>query len=235
MTALQKNARVAGLFYLLIALTGPFVLLYVPGKLFVPGDATATANNILAHALLFRTYIVVGILSELFFIALVLALYHLLNGVSRELATVMVILVLIDVPLAFLGIANQIATLTIVHGADFLSVFDQPQRNALAALLININRHEVLVSEIFWGLWLLPLGLLVYRSRFLPRFLGVWLFINGIAYVVISFTGILLPQHLGIVNTISFPILFGEVAFTLWLLVIGAKPKQSADTVSAHG
>jgi hypothetical protein len=235
MTTLQKNARVAGLFYLLIALTGPFVLLYVPGKLFVPGDATATANNILAHALLFRTYIVVGILSELFFIALVLALYHLLNGVSRELATVMVILVLIDVPLAFLGIANQIATLTIVHGADFLSVFDQPQRNALAALLININRHEVLVSEIFWGLWLLPLGLLVYRSRFLPRFLGVWLFINGIAYVVISFTGILLPQHLGIVNTISFPILFGEVAFTLWLLVIGARPKLSVDPDSSHG
>jgi hypothetical protein len=226
MTSLQKNARVAGWLYLLIVITGPFVLLYVPGKLFVPGDATATANNILAHVSLFRAYIVVGLLSELFFIALVLALYRLLHDVSRELATVMVILILIDAPMAFLSVANQIATLAFVQGADFLSAFDQPQRNALATLLINIDRLGVPVSEIFWGLWLLPLGLLVYRSGFLPRFLGVWLFINGIAYVVISFTGILLPQHVGSVNTITFPILLGELAFMLWLVIMGARPKS---------
>jgi len=227
MTTLQKNARVAGWLYLLIAITGPFVLLYVPGKLFVFGDATGTANNILAHVFLFRAYIVVGLLSELFFIALVLALYRLLHDVSRELAIVMVILVLIDAPMAFLSVANQIATLAIVQGADFLSAFDQPQRNAVATLLINIDKLGLPVSEIFWGLWLLPLGLLVYRSGFLPRFLGVWLFINGIAYVVISFTGILLPQHVGIVNTIAFPILLGELAFMLWLVIIGARPKST--------
>ena len=227
MTTLQKNARVAGLLYLLIAITGPFVLIYVPGKLFVPGDASATANNILAHVTLFKAYIVVGLLSELFFIALVLALYRLLHGVSRELAIVMVILVLIDAPMAFLSVANQVATLAIVQGADFLSAFDQPQRNALATLLINIDRLGIPVSEIFWGLWLLPLGLLVYRSGFLPRFLGVWLLINGIAYVIISFTGILVPQQVGIVNTIAFPILLGELAFMLWLVIIGARPKST--------
>lgn len=225
MTTLQKNARVAGWLYLLIVITGPFVLLYVPGKLFVPGDATATANNILSHVSLFRAYIVVGLLSELFFIALVLALYRLLHDVSRELATVMVMLILIDAPMAFLSVANQIATLAFVQGADFLSAFDQPQRNALAILLINIDRLGIPVSEIFWGLWLLPLGMLVYRSGFLPRFLGIWLFINGIAYVVISFTGILFPQHVGTVNTIAFPILLGELAFMLWLVIIGARPK----------
>jgi len=227
MTTLQKNARVAGLLYLLIAITGPFVLIYVPGKLFVPGDPSATANNILAHVTLFKAYIVVGLLSELFFIALVLALYRLLHGVSRELAIVMVILVLIDAPMAFLSVANQVATLAIVQGADFLSAFDQPQRNALATLLINIDRLGIPVSEIFWGLWLLPLGLLVYRSGFLPRFLGVWLLINGIAYVIISFTGILVPQQVGIVNTIAFPILLGELAFMLWLVIIGARPKST--------
>jgi len=227
MTTLQKNARVAGLLYLLIAITGPFVLIYVPGQLFVPGDPSATANNILAHVTLFKAYIVVGLLSELFFIALVLALYRLLHDVSRELAIVMVMLVLIDAPMAFLGVANQVATLAIVQGADFLSAFDQPQRNALATLLINIDKLGLPVSEIFWGLWLLPLGLLVYRSSFLPRFLGVWLLINGIAYVIISFTGILVPQHVGIVNTIAFPILFGELAFMLWLVIIGARPKTT--------
>ena len=225
MTQLQSNARVAGFFYLLMAITGPFVLIYAPGKLFVTGDAAATAANILANQSLFRAYIVVGLLSELFFILTVLALYRLLKGVGHELATLMVILVLVEAPLAFLGVANQIATLSFVRGADLLAVFDKPQRDALATLLINIDKQGVPVSELFWGLWLLPLAMLVYRSGFLPRFLGVWLFLNGIAYITISFIGMLLPDRLSIVNTIAFPLLLGEVAFLLWLLIIGAKQK----------
>lgn len=199
----------------------------VPGKLFVPGDATATASNILAHQSLFRAHIVVGLVSELLFISVVLALYRLLKGVSIQLATLMVILILIDAPLAFLSVANEVATLTFLRGADFLAVFDKPQREALAILLINFDRQGVLVSEIFWGLWLLPLGLLVYRSGFLPRLLGVWLFINGLAYLTISSTGLLLPQHLKVVSTIATPVLFGEVAFMLWLLIVGARVQPS--------
>ncbi len=227
MTQLQKDARIAGFFYLLMAITGPFVLIYVPGKLFVTGDASATAANISANQSLFRAYIAVGLFSELFFIATVLALYRLLKDVSHQLAVLMVILVLVEAPLAFLGVANQMATLSFVRSSDLLAVFDKPQRDALATLLIIINKQGVPVSELFWGLWLLPLALLVYRSRFLPRFLGVWLFLNGVAYVVISFIGMLLPQDLQTVNTITFPILLGEVAFTFWLLIIGAKQKPS--------
>jgi hypothetical protein len=233
MDSLKKNARIAGFLYLLIVITGPFVLLYVPGKLFVPGDATATVDNIMAHQSLYEAYIVVGILTELLFVSVALALYRLLKGVSTELATVMVLLVLIDAPLAFLSVANQVATLTFVRGADFLAVFDKPQRDALAALLINIDREGIPVSEIFWGLWLLPLGLLVYRSGFLPRFLGVWLIINGIAYVTISFTRLLFPEHLEIVNKITLPVLFGEVALMLWLLIVGARPKPPTNTAPA--
>ena len=228
MLPIKKAARVAGLLYLLVVLTGPFVLIYVPGKLFVPADATATVTNILAHQSLFRSYIVVGLVSELLFIAVVLALYRLLKGVSLSLATLMVILVLIDAPLAFLSIANEVATLAFARGADFLAVFDKPQCDALAALLINFDRQGLLVSEVFWGLWLLPLGLLVYRSGFLPRLLGVWLFINGLAYIAISSTGLLLPQDLKVVSTIATPILFGEVAFMLWLLIVGARVQSSA-------
>jgi hypothetical protein len=164
-----------------------------------------------------------------------LLLYQLLKGVGRQLATVMVILIFIDVPMAFLSIANQIATLAFVRGADFLAVFDKPQRDALATFLINIERQGVLVSEVFWGLWLLPLGLLVYRSGFIPRFLGVWLFINGIAYIVMSFTGILLPDQLDIVKRLTFPLLFGELALTLWLLIIGVKTKGLAVTAPSEG
>lgn len=221
----NKTARLAGFLYLLVALTGPFVLLYVPGQLFVAGDATATASNILAHESLFRAYIATGIISELIFVSVVLVLYRLLKGVSHGLAAAMVILILIDAPLAFLSAANQVATLTVLRSPDFLSVFAKPQRDALATLLVNFDRMGVLVSEVFWGLWLLPLGLLVYRSGFIPRLLGVWLFINGLAYLVISSTGLLLPENLKIVNTIATPVLFGEVAFTLWLLVVGARER----------
>ncbi len=223
MHPLKKTARLAGVLYLLVALTGPFILLYVPAKLFVPGDATATAAKILAHESLFRAHIVVGMISELAFIGVVLVLYHLLKGVGTDLAAVMVILVLIDAPLAFLGVANEMATLTFLRGADFLAVFDKPQRDALAMLLVNFDRQGVYVSEIFWGLWLLPLGVLVYRSRFLPRLLGVWLFINGLAYLAISSIAMLLPQHAKMVSTIATPVLFGEVAFMLWLLIVGAR------------
>jgi hypothetical protein len=229
MTQLQKSARIAGLLYLLVALTGPFVLIYVPGKLFVSGDATATAANIMAHQSLFRAYIVVGLLSELFLVSTVFALYRLLKEVDRQLATLMVVLVLIAAPLAFLSVANQIATLSFLRGTDFLAVFDEPQRDALATLLINVDRQGVPVSEMFWGLWLLPLALLVYRSGFLPRFLGGWLFLNGIGYIIASLTGMLLPEHLEIVRTMTFPLLLGEVAFLLWLLIMGAKQRPSVD------
>lgn len=227
MHPLKKAARFAGLLYLFVVVTGPFVLIYVPGKLFVPGDATATASNILAHQSLFRAHIAVSLISELLFVSVVLALYHLLKGVGERLAGLMVILILIDAPLAFMSVANEVAALAFLRGADFLAAFDKPQRDALATLLLQFDRQGVLVSEIFWGLWLLPLGLLVYRSVFLPRFLGVWLFINGLAYLAISSTGLLWPQHLKTVSAVATPVLFGEVAFMLWLLIVGARVQPS--------
>ncbi|MDT8437315.1 MAG: DUF4386 domain-containing protein [Gemmatimonadota bacterium] len=221
-TTTRKDARIAGLFYMLMVLTGPFVVIYVPGKLFVPGDAAETAANILAHQSLFQAFIVVGLFSELFFIATALALYRLLRNVWREAALLMVILVLLEAPLAFSGVADQIATLSLVRSPDLLSAFDPAQRDVLATLMISIEGRGSPVSELFWGLWLLPLALLVYRSAFLPRFLGVWLFLNGLVYVIISFTGILLPEHAETVSTVTLPVLMGEVVFALWLLVIGA-------------
>lgn len=223
MHPLDKTARIAGLLYLPVVVIGPFVLMYVPAKLFVEGDASATAANILAHESLFRVNIVLGVVSELCFIAAVLALYRLLERVGPTLAALMVILILIGAPLAFLGAANEVATLTFLRGAGFLTAFDGPQRDAIATLLIHFDRQGVLVSEILWGLWLLPLGVLVHRSGFLPRWLGIWLFVNGLAYLAISSTGLLLPEHQRVVLRAATPLLFGELALTLWLLVVGAR------------
>jgi hypothetical protein len=102
----------------------------------------------------------------------------------------------------------------------------------MAMLFLRLHGQEIVAAEILWGLWLFPLAILVYRSRFLPRFLGVWLIINGFAYLAMSFTGLLLPQYEDTVSNIAFPAQLGEVAFMLWLLVMGAKTQPSAAPAS---
>jgi len=227
MDSIKRQARIAGLLYLLVVITGPFILIYVPNHIFVPGDATATVNNILAHQTLYRASIAAGIFGDVLFVFVVLALYRLLKPVDQTLAVVMAALILVIMPLAFLGIANQLATLQVLRdNGNFLKVFDKPQRDALSALLITFDVKGILVSEVFWGLWLLPLGMLVYRSRFLPRFLGVWLFLNGIAYVVVSAVGIFDPEHMGMANKIATPVFFGEMVLMLWLVIFGARPPR---------
>jgi hypothetical protein len=124
----------------------------------------------------------------------------------------------------FVSVVDDLATLMVVRGADFLSVFDKPQRDALAMLFLTLRDRQNTAAEILWGVWLLPLAALVYRSRFLPRFLGVWLIINGVAYLILSLTGVLFPQYQGKVFAISQPALFGELALMLWLVIKGARP-----------
>ena len=153
-----------------------------------------------------------------------LALYDLLKGVSRRHASLMVILIVVSIPIALVNELNSIAALVLVRGAEFLAVFEKPQRDALAMLFLNLHHHGFVVAEIFWGLWLFPLGLLVYRARFLPRFLGVWLAFAGIAWVILSLTGILLPQYQNKVDTYSQPAFIGEIVFMLWLVIKGAPP-----------
>ncbi len=188
--------RVAGFLYLLLVVIAPFRLIYIPSTLIVPGNATATANNIAAHQLLFRLGIVADLFCGTILIFLVLALYRLLKGVDQNQAVLMVIIGgVIPATIDFLNVLNDAAALTLVRGADFLSVFEKPQRDALAMLFLHLHRQEIVAAEILWGLWLFPLAILVYRSRFLPRFLGVWLIINGFSYLALSFTGLLLPQY----------------------------------------
>jgi Domain of unknown function (DUF4386) len=224
MSSTKNPGRFAGLLYILMSIFGFFAMGYVPGKLIVHGNATATANNIAASETLFRLGIAGELIGYAGFIFVALALYDLLKGVSRRHASLMVILIVVSVPIAFLNEVNSIAALALVRGADFLSIFEKPQREALAMLFLNLHFYGFVVAEIFSGLWLFPLGLLVYRSRFLPRFLGVWLAIGGLGWVILSLTGVLLPQSYDKVFTYGQPAFFGEVALMLWLVIRGAKP-----------
>jgi hypothetical protein len=197
---------------------------YVPKNLIVDGNAAATANNIVASETLFRLGIAGELIGQAGFIFVALALYDLLKGVNRRHASLMVTLIVVSIPIAFVNELNAIAALILVRGADFLSALEKPQRDALAMLFIKLHNRGFGVAEIFWGLWLFPLALLVYRSRFLPRFLGVWLALAGSAWLILSLTGILLPQYQDKVYTMSQPAFFGEVALMLWLLIKGARP-----------
>jgi len=197
----RKALRAAGLLYLLMAITAPIGLMYVPGKLIVSGDATATAENIRGSEWLLR----LGIGSELFHQAiavfLVLALYRLFKPVNEQHAKLLVILgALVSVPIMFLNVLNEIAALILVNGADFLSAFEKSQLDALALLFLRLPDQRINGASIFWGPWLFPFGILVIRSGFIPRLLGVLLFIAGSAYLASSFTSLILPQYAQLVG-----------------------------------
>jgi hypothetical protein len=135
--------------------------------------------------------------------------------------------------LDFVGVVSDAAALMVVRGGGFLSAFDKPQQDALALLFLRLRDHQNTAAEILWGVWLMPLALLVYRSRFLPRFLGVWLALGGFAYVILSLTGELLPQYQGKVFAYFQPAFFGELAIMLWLLIKGARPAADMTGSSA--
>lgn len=228
----QRQARFAGLLYLLSGLTAPFALLYVPRRLVVPGDATATADHLRASEMLLRLGIGGELLSATIFVFVTLALYRLLKGVDQGHARAMVILYALSVPISYLNSVNDLAALFLVRGGAFLSGFDQRQLDTMALLFLRLHGQGVVLAQVFWGLWLFPFGILVFRSGFFPRVLGVWLIVNGSAYVALSVCALLLPQYAGMVSRYTFPLLFGELAMMLWLLIVGVGPRPRAAQVA---
>ena len=180
------------------SLFGIVRLIYIPSTLLVLGNAEATANNIAKHELLFRFGIVSYLLCSALWIFVTFALYRLLKGVDQTLALLMVIITVVITPIFFVNAANDVAALLFARGTEFLSVLDQAQREAFVVLFLNLHHQLDLTSELIWILFHVPFGLLVYRSRFLPRILGVWLIIVGLAYLALSFTGLMLPAYEGL-------------------------------------
>jgi hypothetical protein len=220
--------RTAGLLYVIASIPGFFALLYVPGKVIVHGNATATVQNIVAFETLFRFGIAASLIGQALFIFVSLALYYLLKGVNAPHALLMLILILSSIPIAFLNEVNAIAALALARGTEFLAIFEKPQRDALAMLFVNLHTFGFQVIEVFWGLWLFPLGLLVYRSGFIPRVIGILLMLNSITFPVSSFTSLLFPTYERVVSSWMTPLGFGEIVLMLWLVIMGARPTTEA-------
>jgi len=218
----KRTARIAGLLYLLGGITAPFSLLYLPKALIVPGDPIATANKVRASELLLRIGIVCDLSTAIIFIFVALTLYRLLKDVDHQQAVLMVILWLVTVPITFVNALNRLAALMLVTGADFLSGFAQGQREGMAMLFLRLYNQGNIVNQIFWGLWLVPLGILIFKSGFIPRILGVLLIIGAFGYVASSTTTLLSPHYGRLISgwLMVLPAL-GELPMIFWLLVKG--------------
>jgi hypothetical protein len=233
LTPLSKKARVAGLLYILASAVGYLRLIYISDALIENGNAAATANNIAA-----RRRSSAGELSATsspaFSSSSSRSLYRLLEGVNRNLAADGDPGGFMVTPLFFVNAVTDVGTLQFARGADFLSVFDKPQRDAFTVLFLNLHHHLDLADAIFWGIWLIPFGLLVYRSRFLPRFLGVWLMLGCFGYLGFSFAGFLFPKYEDMAFTYGTPFRMGELATMFWLVIMGAK-EQALVAVKDQG
>ncbi|HVH66917.1 MAG TPA: DUF4386 domain-containing protein [Gemmatimonadales bacterium] len=231
MSSTHNPGRVAGLWYLSLVLFGPLSLIYIPNKLFVHDNAAATAANIAAHQWLFRFGMLSDLLGAVVLIFLVLAFYRLFKGVDQQLALLLAIFGgVMPALINFVNFVSDAGALMVAQGggAGFLSAFDQLQRDALVLLFVRLHHYQIVAAEILWGLWLFPMGVLAYKSGFVPRFIGVWLIINGVAYVVLSLTGLFFPEYQNKVFIYSQPALFGELAIMLWLVIKGANPRALA-------
>jgi hypothetical protein len=225
----KKTARLAGLLYLLASIPGAFALLYVPGKLVVPGDAAATAERIRSSPGLLRMGIGAELLGFSLFIFVALVLYRLFKPVSQRHALAMMVLFLVSAPISFLNVVNEIAALDLVGGAggaNFLSAIDAHQRDALAYLFLNLHDTGNMVAQIFWGLWLFPFGICVLRSGFIPRVLGVLLLIAGPAYIASSVGELVLPQYAPAIGKVTSVLTLAELPIIFWLLIWGVKPQE---------
>lgn len=219
----NKTARVAGCLYLMLFPLGIFGIIYVPSSLIVLGDAATTASNIMANELLYRLSIVTALTLQIVYIFLALALYKLLNPVDKNNAVLMVILVLVAAPIAMLNELNHVAVLLVLSGSDFLTTFSLDQVQASVPLFLNLHEHGVFIAQIFWGLWLFPMGYLIFKSNFLPLALGILMIIGGFGYLVDSFVYFIFPDFNVTFSEFTF---LGELLLPLWLMFKGVNHEQ---------
>ena len=230
MNSLKKTARVAGILYIIMDVFMIFGGMYVDTKLYVPGDAVATVSNILRSEWLFRLGFVSNIVGHIVFLFLVLALYNLFKSVDKGQARLMVILVVASVPLMILNMLNQYAPILLLSGTGHLSAFNPAQLQTLSMVFFDMYKHGIQIAEIFWGLWLIPLGLLVYKSRFVPKVLGVLLIVGCFGHLISFLSTFLFPDYSAILIPISETVMIGEIPIFLWLLIKGVKDQQPSTT-----
>ena len=223
MNSIQKTARTTGFLYMLLIPLGVLAMIYVPNTLFVPGDIATTVSYIMANQTLFRVSIVSALITQVVQIFVVLYLYKILKPVNKNHAVLMVVFILVAVPIAMLNELNHFAVLLLLNGTDYLTFFTSDQIQSLVAFFLDLRVTGIFIAQIFWGLWLFPMGYLVYKSGFLPKIIGALLIVAVFGYLADSFIFFFVPDF-GI--TFSEFTFLGEMLITFWLLIKGVNVEQ---------
>ncbi|MDQ6719074.1 MAG: DUF4386 domain-containing protein [Gemmatimonadota bacterium] len=236
MDSRKRPARIAGALYLLMGFTGVFSLLYIPGKFVVRGDAAGTAAKVAANETLFRFGLAVDLLGQIAFVVLVILLYQLLKEVNRKQALMMLALFAISAPLSFFNTVMLSSPLILVHPPEVTAAGNPALLAPFVVGAMRLRNFGINAVTLLWGLWLLPFGLLVYKSRFLPKLLGVLIVIGCFGNLVVGLTGLIFPAYLSAVDSLlMLPNGIGEVSAMFWLLIKGAKNDDELSLSPTHG
>ncbi|MFY0688248.1 MAG: DUF4386 domain-containing protein [Cyclobacteriaceae bacterium] len=220
----RKQARIAGFWYLIMGVAGGFGIMYVPLNILVQGDAAASAANIVAADWVYSLSMLSNLIGQVAFIFLVLDLNRLLKEVNPKSAKLMVTLVTAAVPIAFLNTLTLIGAQLLANKQAMFAGFEPAQINDLVLLFLKLYEHGVIIIQIFWGLWLLPFGLLVIKSGFIPKWIGVLLVVGCFTYLIDSTIGFMLPQYKEMAaGILMLPLAAGEFSIIFWLLVKGVR------------
>lgn len=232
MTSPVRLARIAGLYYLAVAILGGFAHGYVRAKVYEPGDAATTAENVVANADLVRIGFVADLAQATLMLFVVLAFYRLLQHVNKNVARAMVLFVVVSVGITCLNMLNQFGALLVATDSSYASAFGADGSNALVLLLLDLQHNGYLIAQIFFGLWLFPLGMLAYRSGMFPRPLGILLMAGAVSYLVDVALQFLATD---LADAVSAPVLIpvvivAEVSMLAYLLIKGVKTSHPAGT-----
>ena len=223
MTSRNRTARIAGILYLILIIGGIISLAYIPSQLIVRESASKTFENISNSEFLFRLGIVIGIITFLIYIILPLVLYKLFHEVNKIYANLMVIFVLVSVPIFFVNILNKFSVLTLINKTEYIEKLGVSELQIQVMFHIDNYNNGLEISQIFWGLWLFPFGYLVYKSDFLPKFLGILLMAGCFGYLITFFGGFLYSDFNKTIisDIVGYPAPLGEIGICLWLLIMG--------------
>lgn len=224
----QKTARIVFLFWALYAAPAIFSLQYVRPKIIVFGDVTATINNIMAHEFLFRMGIVSHLFAQIFLLLFGMAVFCLFKGVNKTWVTIFWTSIVITVVTTVVNTLNYVAPLIVLSGADYLSVFSQEQLHAIVMIFLRLSNFGQAFYEIFWGLYLFAFGLLIVKSRFIPRILGMMMIIGSTGFPINTLTKLLVPEFYPAIFT-QMTMFFsglGVVPVLFWILIVGINIEQ---------
>jgi len=237
MSSPVRVARTAGVFYLVVAVFGAFAQI-VRVRIYAPGDPSTTAENVVANAGLVRLSVMADLVQATFMVFVVMALYRLLRNVNKSVAQAMVILVAVSVAITCLNMVHQFGAVLVATEPSYATAFGADGSQALVLLLLDLQHYGYLIAQIFFGLWLFPLGLLAYRSNLFPRPLGVLLMLATAAYLTDVALQFLAPDLASSVSPLVLVpvVILAEVSMLGYLLIKGVKAPRPADTQTpAHG